>query len=79
MRQHPAGQAPEGKRLFDKLGADDVLVVRWVDRLNRSYQDVCETIRQFMARGVVVRTVINGMTFDGATSDPIAKAVRDAR
>jgi putative DNA-invertase from lambdoid prophage Rac len=25
-----------------------------------------------------IRTVINGMTFDGATTDPIAKAVRDA-
>jgi hypothetical protein len=26
----------------------------------------------------VVRTIINGMTFDGATKDPIQKAVRDA-
>jgi hypothetical protein len=31
-----------------------------------------------MGRGVIIRTVINGMTFDGATTDPIAKAVRDA-
>jgi putative DNA-invertase from lambdoid prophage Rac len=71
-------ERPEGKRLFDKLRAGDVLVVRWVDRLGRNYDDVCETIRQFMARGVIIRTVINGMTFDGATTDPIAKAVRDA-
>jgi DNA invertase Pin-like site-specific DNA recombinase len=31
-----------------------------------------------MQRGVVVRTIINGMTFDGATKDPIQRAVRDA-
>ena len=31
-----------------------------------------------MRRGVVVRTVINGLTFDGATKDPMQKAVRDA-
>jgi putative DNA-invertase from lambdoid prophage Rac len=69
---------PEGKRLFDKLRRGDVLVVRWVDRLGRNYDDVCETIREFMKRGVVIKTVINGMTFDGATKDPVQKAVRDA-
>jgi putative DNA-invertase from lambdoid prophage Rac len=71
-------ERPEGKRLFDKLRAGDVLVVRWVDRLGRNYEDVCDTIREFMRRGVVIKTVINGMTFDGATTDPIQKAVRDA-
>lgn len=69
---------PEGKRLFDILRRGDVLVVRWVDRLGRNYLDVTETIRALMARGVVIRTVINNMTFDGATSDPIQMAVRDA-
>ena len=60
------------------LRAGDVLVVRWVDRLGRNYTDVTEVIRQLMARGVVVKTVINKMTFDGATKDPMQKAVRDA-
>jgi len=69
---------PEGRRLFDKLRAGDVLVVRWVDRLGRNYEDVCDTIREFMRRGVVIRTVINNFTFDGATKDPMQKAVRDA-
>jgi putative DNA-invertase from lambdoid prophage Rac len=68
----------EGRRLFDKLRAGDVLVVRWVDRLGRNYDDVVETIREFMRRGVVIKTVINGMTFNGATKDPVHKAVRDA-
>jgi putative DNA-invertase from lambdoid prophage Rac len=36
-----------------------------VDRLGRNYDDVCATIRAFMARSVVIRTVINGMSFDG--------------
>jgi DNA invertase Pin-like site-specific DNA recombinase len=60
-------ERPEGRRLFDKLRAGDVLVVRWVDRLGRNYEDVCDAIRQFMGRGVVIRTVINNFTFDGAT------------
>ena len=44
----------------------------------RNYRDVTDTIREFMREGVVVKTVINGMTFDGATKDPIQQAVRDA-
>lgn len=68
----------EGKRLFDKLRSGDVLVVRWVDRLGRDYKDVTDTIRLLMRRGVVVKTVINSMTFDGATKDPMQEAVRDA-
>jgi putative DNA-invertase from lambdoid prophage Rac len=71
-------ERPEGRRLFDKLRAGDTLVVRWVDRLGRNYEDVCEAIRQFMGRGVVIRTVIYNFTFDGATKDPMQKAVRDA-
>lgn len=71
-------ERPGGARLFDKLRAGDTLVVRWVDRLGRNYDDAVETIRYFMKLGVVIRTVINGMTFDGATKDPIQKAVRDA-
>jgi DNA invertase Pin-like site-specific DNA recombinase len=69
---------PEGRRLFDILRAGDTLVVRWVDRLGRNYGDVCDSIRQFLSHGVVIRTVINNMTFDGATKDPMQKAVRDA-
>lgn len=69
---------PEGKRLFDLLRAGDVLLVRWVDRLGRNYQNVTDTIREFMRRGVIIRTVINNLTFDGATKDPMQQAVRDA-
>jgi putative DNA-invertase from lambdoid prophage Rac len=68
----------QGKRLFDMLRAGDTLVVRWVDRLGRNYTDVVDTIREFMRRGVIIKTVINGMTFDGSTTDPMQQAVRDA-
>jgi putative DNA-invertase from lambdoid prophage Rac len=61
-------ERPNGKRLFDMLRDGDVLVVRWVDRLGRNYQDVTDTIR----------TVINRMTFDGSTTEPTQQAVRDA-
>ncbi len=67
-----------GKRLFDMLRKGDTLVVRWVDRLGRNYSDISAAIREFMARGVIIRTVINGMQFDGATTDPLQQAIRDA-
>jgi putative DNA-invertase from lambdoid prophage Rac len=71
-------ERPEGKRLFDMLRAGDTLVVRWLDRLGRNYEDVCDTVREFMKRGVIVKTVINSMVFDGSTKDPMKCAVRDA-
>lgn len=71
-------ERPEGRRLFDLLQRGDTLVVRWVDRLGRNYQDVTDSIRHFMRQGVIIRTVINNMTFDGATIEPMQAAVRDA-
>src|ERR1700722_8921858 len=68
----------QGKRLFDMLRGGDTLVVRWVDRLGRNYKDVTDNIREFMRRGVIVRTVINGLTFEGETKAPMQQAVRDA-
>jgi putative DNA-invertase from lambdoid prophage Rac len=52
----------------------DTLGVRWVD----NYTDVVDAIREFMRRRVIVQTVINGMTFDGSTTEPMQVAVRDA-
>lgn len=71
-------ERPEGRRLFDILRRGDTLVVRWVDRLGRNYEDVSDTIREMMRRGVVIRTVIHSMTFDGSVTDPMTMAVRDA-
>ena len=68
----------EGKRLFDLLRSGNTLVVRWVDRLGRNYDDVTDTMRELLRRGVTIKTVINGMTFDGSKDDPMTVAVRDA-
>jgi putative DNA-invertase from lambdoid prophage Rac len=71
-------ERPEGRRLFDMLRTGDTLVVRWVNRLGRNYEDITEVIREFIKRGVIVRTVINNMIFDGTAKDPMQKAARDA-
>lgn len=49
-----------------------------MDRLGRNYEDVTDVIRHFIRSGVTIHTVINNMTFDGATTDPVQQAVRDA-
>lgn len=36
----------------------------------RNYTEVVDTIREFMRRGVIIKTVINGMTFNGSTTNP---------
>jgi putative DNA-invertase from lambdoid prophage Rac len=71
-------QRPEGRRLFDILRDGDILVVRWIDRLGRNYQDVTDTVREFIRRGIRIETVINRLTFDGTTADPMKQAVRDS-
>ena len=58
----PLQERPEGRRLFDLLRSGDTLVVRWVGRLARGFADVTETIREFMRRGVIVRTVVKKVT-----------------
>lgn len=67
-----------GRRLFDMLRDGDTLVVRWIDRLGRNYEDVTETVRDFLRRGVTIKTVINSMTFDAHPPNDMAKAVQDA-
>ena len=71
-------ERPNGKRLFDLLRDGDTLVVRWVDRLGRNYDDIQKNIRLFLDRGVTIRTVINSMTFYAKPTDAMAKAIRDA-
>jgi putative DNA-invertase from lambdoid prophage Rac len=71
-------ERPEGRRLFDVLREGDVLVVRWIDRLGRNYVDVTDTVREFIRRRVVIETVINRMSFDGTTTDPMKQAIRDS-
>ena len=76
--QTSLAERPNGKRLFDILRDGDTLVVRWVDRLGRNYDDIQTNIREFINRGVTIKTVINNMVFDAKPTDAMAKAVRDA-
>ena len=76
--RHRLQDRPEGRRLYDKLRSGDTLVLRWLDRLGRNYDDVTDSVRHFIRQGVIIRTVINDMTFDGSTTDPVQQAVRDA-
>ena len=76
--QVPLAARDGGKRLFDLLRDGDVLVCRWIDRLGRNYDDIQKNIRLFLDRGVTIKTVINGMTFDAKPQDAMGKAVRDA-
>jgi putative DNA-invertase from lambdoid prophage Rac len=54
------------------------LIVRWLDRISRRYDELHRTMQRLMALGVHVECTLNGMVFDGRAKDPIEKATRDA-
>ncbi len=74
----PLAERPNGKRLFDILRDGDILVVRWIDRLGRNYDDIQANIRKFIESGITIKTVINNMVFDAKPPDAMSKAVRDS-
>lgn len=69
---------PEWRRVEDKLSNGGTLVVRWLDRISRRYDELHATMRRLMEAGVRVECTLNGMVFDGSATDAIAKATRDA-
>jgi DNA invertase Pin-like site-specific DNA recombinase len=54
------------------------LLVRWLDRISRRYDDLAQVMRELMGEGVLVRCTLNGMEFVGSATDPLKKATRDA-
>lgn len=54
------------------------LVVRWLDRISRRYDELHDTMQRLMKARVRVECTLNGMVFDGAATDAISKATRDA-
>jgi putative DNA-invertase from lambdoid prophage Rac len=64
--------------LESHIRAGDILIVRWLDRISRRYDELHSTMRRLMDKGVLVRCTLNGMEFDGRATDAIAKATRDA-
>jgi putative DNA-invertase from lambdoid prophage Rac len=67
-------ERPEGKRCMTCCAT----ATRWACAGLTNYTDVVDAIREFMRRRVIVQTVINGMSFDGSTTEPMQVAVRDA-
>lgn len=69
---------PEWRRVMDKLSDGGTLYVRWPDRISRRYDEMSAAMSQLMAMGVKVICTLNGMEFDGNTTDPMKKAIRDS-
>lgn len=74
----PPSERPEWSKVENKLRRGDVLYVRWLDRISRNYEELHATMRRLMEEGVRVVCTLNGMAFDGAATDAIQKATRDA-
>ncbi|QTO49931.1 MULTISPECIES: recombinase family protein [Burkholderia cepacia complex] len=74
--------APDAREQWRKVEHDlrhgGVLIVRWLDRISRRYDELHRTMRRLMDMGVRVECTLNGMVFDGGAADPIEKATRDA-
>ncbi|ARK46280.1 recombinase family protein [Burkholderia pseudomallei] len=74
--------APDAREQWRKAEHDlrhgGVLIVRWLDRISRRYDELHSTMRRLMELGVRVECTLNGMIFDGKAKDPIEKATRDA-
>jgi putative DNA-invertase from lambdoid prophage Rac len=69
---------PQWAKVEHDLRHGGVLVVRWLDRISRRYDELHATMRRLMDMGVRVECTLNGMVFDGSEADPIKKAMRDA-
>jgi putative DNA-invertase from lambdoid prophage Rac len=74
--------APEDRNQWKKVEHDlrhgGVLIVRWLDRISRRYDELHRTMQRLMAAGVRVECTLNDMSFDGNETDPLKKAIRDA-
>ncbi|WP_432241566.1 recombinase family protein [Herbaspirillum robiniae] len=76
---HVPPEAREKWRMVEHdLRHSGILVVRWLDRISRRYDELHKTMRRLMELGVRVECTLNGMSFDGKAVDPIEKATRDA-
>ncbi|PQV44258.1 recombinase family protein [Paraburkholderia sp. BL21I4N1] len=73
---------PEDREQWQKVEHDlrhgGVLIVRWLDRISRRYDELHRTMHRLMQQGVRIECTLNGMAFDGNAKDPIEKATRDA-
>lgn len=72
------GDREEWRKAEHDLRHGGILIVRWLDRISRRYDELHRTMQRLMALGVRVECTLNGMAFDGRAQSPIDKATRDA-
>ncbi|TOK42656.1 resolvase [Vibrio parahaemolyticus] len=63
----PAGERKVLSRLIDPilgLRKGDTLIVWWVDRIGRDYEDAEKVVRDLLARGVIMKTLNQSRTFE---------------
>ena len=78
VSQVPLVDRAGGRRLLDLLRDGDILVCRWISSLGCNYDEIQKNIRLFLNRGVTIKTVIKGMTFDAKPLGTKDRAVQDA-
>ncbi|KVG35640.1 recombinase family protein [Burkholderia ubonensis] len=74
----PPSEREQWQHVERDLRKGGVLVVRWLDRISRRYDELHATMQRLITKGVRVECTLNGMVFDGQETDPTRKAVRDA-
>ncbi|WP_102292161.1 recombinase family protein [Vibrio cyclitrophicus] len=63
----PANERPILSKLIDPtlgLRQGDILIVWWVDRIGRDYEDAESVIRELLSRGVIIKTLNQSRTFE---------------
>lgn len=63
----PAAERKILSRLIDPilgLRKGDILIVWWVDRIGRDYEDAEKVVRDLLARGVIIKTLNQSRTFE---------------
>ncbi|WP_223997577.1 recombinase family protein [Burkholderia gladioli] len=74
----PPAERAQWQHVERDLRKGGVLIVRWLDRISRRYDELHETMQRMMKMGVRVECTLNGMVFDGHETEPLKKAVREA-
>ncbi|NOH44473.1 helix-turn-helix domain-containing protein [Vibrio cyclitrophicus] len=63
----PANERPTLSKLIDPilgLRKGDILIVWWVDRIGRNYEDAESVMRLLLSRGVTIKTINQSLTFE---------------
>ena len=66
-------QRPQLQAMLDYVREGDTIRVHSMDRLSRSLADLEKTVKGLTARGVTVTFTSPSLTFEGGTSDPMAR------